>query len=122
MYSEELLDGIPEELFDILERPTMYGINPYYVEGILFGLLPLAMSHETGESITTTYRCMQEMIRELTKDVPAYSSDAKYLCEEQVQPDRKASFELLQERGRELCARLLARWDDASDTTDDPAS
>lgn len=122
MTEADLLDQVLEVIHTVLSRPKMCGLNPYAAETEFASFLQVALSLETGDKLSQSFRRIEAEIWELTKDVPANPEHYRHLCEERVIPERKASFELLQERGRQLCARLLVCWDNAGDTTDGPAS
>jgi hypothetical protein len=94
----------------IFAQPTAYLATTYDAEICITTLLAIAVALERGDPLEQSLRRVWDEVRELTKNVPANPEDARYLCEVQIVPERKASNHMLLQRGVELCARLLESW------------
>lgn len=110
--SNILLTEIIGWLREFLKHPKLYGHTPYSAEAILTSTVDIARAIERDSSLLQSQKDVSACITELTRDVPASRSQAVFLCEETAMPERGASHQLLQTRGAELCARMLAAWND----------
>jgi hypothetical protein len=110
MSNEKLLQQIIRKIQIILTHPSCYYRNPYEVETFMLGLLSVAISLETGDDLGKCITRVWEEVKKLTENVPANREHVRYLCEEQILPERKASPQMLMKRGQDICARLLKTW------------
>ncbi|HBO43318.1 MAG TPA: hypothetical protein DD670_05175 [Planctomycetaceae bacterium] len=110
MTDDDLLQQVVVMVRKVLSRPTLYFPTAYDAENCITTMLAFAVALERGDTLEESLQRTWNGVRELTKDIPAEFESAKYLCEEQILPERRASNQMLMKRGAELCASLLKNW------------
>jgi hypothetical protein len=110
MPRDKLLHEIIALIDSVLRRPSFYYEPPRAAEAFVMGLLGVAIAIETSDTLGKSLSQVWEEVKELTEDVPANREHVRFLCDEQIVPERTDSNQALMKRGRLLCARLLTSW------------